>query len=67
MTMHNNLSNPNLKAYDACKCSKMALNAFAVMLADQLKSSGCTVASVIPGYPATSPNQYKGAKARAEG
>ena len=34
LTIHNNSQNPNYRIYDAYSCSKTALNAFTLMLAD---------------------------------
>lgn len=60
LAIHNNSQNPNYKIYDAYSCSKTALNAFTVMLANELKDSGFKINSVSPGYTATDLNKFKG-------
>ncbi|HET8574320.1 MAG TPA: SDR family oxidoreductase [Edaphocola sp.] len=59
--------NPNRGSYDAYSCSKAALNAFTVMLSNELMSAGFRINSVTPGYTATNLNQYQGAKTPEEG
>lgn len=63
LAVQSNTRNPNRGLYDAYSCSKAALNAFTVMLANQFKESHLRVNSVTPGYTATNLNQYKGAQA----
>ncbi len=60
LAIHNSTQNPNYKIYDAYSCSKTALNAFTVMLANELKDSGFKINSVSPGYTATDLNKFKG-------
>lgn len=67
LTLHNSVSNPNFGIYDAYSCSKTALNAFTVMLANELRDAnlpngqaGFKINSVTPGYTATDLNQFKG-------
>lgn len=57
----------NRDRYNAYGSSKTALNAFTVMLANELSDSGITVNSVTPGYTATDLNQFQGAKTIEEG
>lgn len=57
----------NRDRYNAYGSSKTALNAFTVMLANELYDSGITVNSVTPGYTATDLNQFQGAKTIEEG
>lgn len=52
--------NPNMALYDAYSCSKMALNAFTVLLAREFRSGHFKINSVAPGYTATDLNQFKG-------
>jgi NAD(P)-dependent dehydrogenase (short-subunit alcohol dehydrogenase family) len=59
--------NTNRDKYNAYGSSKTALNAFTVMLANELHGDGITVNSVTPGYTATDLNQFQGAKTIAEG
>jgi NAD(P)-dependent dehydrogenase (short-subunit alcohol dehydrogenase family) len=59
--------NPNRAKYHAYGCSKTALNAFTVMLANELSDSGISVNSVTPGYTATDLNQFQGAKTVEQG
>lgn len=67
LTIQSHTTNPNRGLYDAYSCSKAALNAFTIMLANELKETGFKVNSVTPGYTATHLNQYKGAKTPEEG
>ena len=53
--------------YHAYGSSKTALNAFTVMLANELYESGISVNSVTPGYTATDFNQFQGAKTVEQG
>lgn len=59
--------NRNRDKYNAYGASKTALNAFTVMLANELIDSGISVNSVTPGYTATDLNQFKGAKTVEQG
>jgi NAD(P)-dependent dehydrogenase (short-subunit alcohol dehydrogenase family) len=59
--------NPNRAKYHAYGASKTALNAFTVMLANELRDAGISVNSVTPGYTATDLNQFQGAKTAEEG
>jgi len=59
--------NLNRDKYNAYGTSKTALNAFTVMLANELKESGISVNSVTPGYTATDLNQFQGAKTPEQG
>jgi NAD(P)-dependent dehydrogenase (short-subunit alcohol dehydrogenase family) len=60
LSVHNTTQNPNYKIYDAYSCSKTALNAFTVMLANELGDSSFKINSVTPGYTATDLNNFKG-------
>jgi NAD(P)-dependent dehydrogenase (short-subunit alcohol dehydrogenase family) len=55
-----NYNNPNAALYDAYSCSKVALNAFTVLLARELRNSNFKINSVAPGYTATDLNGFKG-------
>jgi len=59
--------NLNRAKYHAYGSSKTALNAFTVMLANELRDTGISVNSVTPGYTATDLNQFQGAKTVEEG
>lgn len=59
--------NRNRDKYNSYGASKTALNAFTVMLANELLDAGISVNSVTPGYTATDLNQFQGAKTVAEG
>jgi NAD(P)-dependent dehydrogenase (short-subunit alcohol dehydrogenase family) len=59
--------NLNRDKYNAYGASKTALNAFTVMLANELHDTGITVNSVTPGYTATDLNQFQGAKTTEQG
>jgi NAD(P)-dependent dehydrogenase (short-subunit alcohol dehydrogenase family) len=59
--------NLNRDKYNAYGASKTALNAFTVMLANELKDAGITVNSVTPGYTATDLNQFQGVKTVEQG
>jgi NAD(P)-dependent dehydrogenase (short-subunit alcohol dehydrogenase family) len=58
--VHNHTENPNYKIYDAYSCSKTALNAFTVMLANEFRNTSFKINSVTPGYTATDLNNFKG-------
>ena len=60
LSVHNTTQNPNYKIYDAYSCSKTALNAFTVMLANEFGNSNFKINSVTPGYTATDLNNFKG-------
>ena len=67
LAIHSSSQNPNYRIYDAYSCSKTALNAFTVMLANELKDTnlpgggkGFKINSVSPGYTATDLNNFKG-------
>jgi len=59
--------NTNRDKYNAYGSSKTALNAFTVMLANELRDTGISVNSVTPGYTATDLNQFQGAKTAEQG
>ncbi|MDN5285021.1 MAG: Short-chain dehydrogenase [Mucilaginibacter sp.] len=59
--------NTNRDKYNAYGSSKTALNAFTVMLANELSDAGFSVNSVTPGYTATDLNQFQGAKTVEQG
>ena len=59
--------NTNRDKYNAYGSSKTALNAFTVMLANELRDAGIIVNSVTPGYTATDLNQFQGAKTAEQG
>ena len=67
LNIHNSSQNPNYKIYDTYSCSKTALNAFTVMLANELKDSNFKINSVSPGYTATDLNKFKGTQTVEEG
>lgn len=67
LTIHNSTQNPNYKIYDAYSCSKTALNAFTVMLANEFQNTSFRINSVSPGYTATDLNQFKGTQTVEEG
>jgi len=64
-------SNPDSEFYDykltAYCSSKIALNAFTVMLAYEFKNTNFKINSVSPGYTATDLNQYRGTQSVAQG
>jgi NAD(P)-dependent dehydrogenase (short-subunit alcohol dehydrogenase family) len=62
LSVHNSTENPNYKLYDAYSCSKTALNAFTVLLANQFSNTRFKINSVTPGYTATDLNNFKGIK-----
>jgi len=59
--------NPSRDKFHAYGSSKTALNAFTVMLANELRDSGISVNSVTPGHTATSLNQFQGTRTVAQG
>jgi len=59
--------NLNRDKYNAYGASKTALNAFTVMLANELQPDGIRVNSVTPGYTATDLNQFEGTKTPEQG
>ena len=67
LDLHKNSENPNYKIYDTYSCSKTALNAFTVMLANELKDSNFKINSVSPGYTATDLNKFKGTQTAEQG
>lgn len=68
LTMHRDpRHNPNWDKSDVYSCSKTALNAFTVMLANELRDANFRINAVSPGYTATGLNQFKGTQTTAEG
>ncbi len=67
LTLHNSTQNPNYRIYDVYSSSKTALNAFTVMLANELKDTNFKINSVSPGYTATDLNHFKGTLTLEEG
>ena len=68
LTMHNSSTrNPNWKNFDAYSCSKTALNAFTVILANEFRSTNFKINGVSPGYTATDLNQHKGIQTVEQG
>ena len=68
LTMHTSPGrNQNWDNFHAYGSSKTALNAFTIMLANELRDTGITVNSVTPGYTATDLNQFQGAKTVEQG
>lgn len=67
LAVHNSTQNPNYAIYDAYSCSKTALNAFTVMLANEFKGTNFKINSVTPGYTATDFNQNKGTQSVEQG
>jgi len=59
--------NPNWDNFDAYSCSKTALNAFTLTLANQFRSSKFRINSVTPGFTATDLNQHQGPQPVSEG
>jgi len=59
--------NPSRDKYHAYGSSKTALNAFTVMLANELRDAGIGVNSVTPGHTATDLNQFRGTKTVEQG
>lgn len=68
LTMHTTTGrSANWDNYHAYGSSKTALNAFTVMLANELSSTNFRINSVTPGYTATDLNGFQGAKTVAQG
>ena len=67
LTIHNKRQNLNYELFDAYSCSKTALNAFTVMLANEFRNTNFKINSVTPGYTATDFNQYKGLQTVEQG
>ena len=67
LTIHNNRQNPNYDIFDAYSCSKTALNAFTVMLANEFRNTNFKINSVTPGYTATDFNHYQGLQTVEQG
>jgi len=67
LTVHSSTQNPNYAIYDAYSCSKTALNAFTVMLANEFRNTNFKINSVSPGYTATDLNQHKGIQTAEQG
>ena len=67
LTIHNKRQNPNYEIFDAYSCSKTALNAFTVMLANEFSNTKFKINSVTPGYTATDFNQNKGTQTVEQG
>lgn len=59
--------NPSRDKFHAYGSSKTALNAFTVMLANELRESGVRVNSVTPGHTATDLNQFQGMRTVEQG
>ena len=59
--------NPNWDNFDAYSCSKTALNAFTLALANQFRNTKFRINSVTPGYTATDLNQHKGLQTAEQG
>lgn len=66
LTLHGNKPSSNYDIYDTYSISKTALNAFTVLLANELKQfnlpagKGFKINSVSPGYTATDLNHFQG-------
>lgn len=68
LTMHSSPDrNPNWVNFDAYSCSKTALNAFTVLLANEMRSANIRVNSVTPGYTATDLNGFAGIQTAEQG
>lgn len=67
LTLHNNTQNPNYGIYDAYSSSKTALNAFTVLLANEMRNTNFKINSVSPGYTATDLNQHQGTQTVEQG
>ncbi len=74
LAIHSSSQNPNYRIYDTYSCSKTALNAFTVMLANELKDTnlpgggkGIKINSVSPGYTATDLNNFEGTQTVEQG
>ena len=59
--------NPNWDLFDAYSCSKTALNAFTLALANQFRNTKFRINSVTPGYTATDLNRHQGLQTAEEG
>jgi NAD(P)-dependent dehydrogenase (short-subunit alcohol dehydrogenase family) len=59
--------NPNWDNFDAYSCSKTALNAFTLALANQFRNTKFRINSVTPGFTSTDLNQHQGSQPVAEG
>ncbi len=59
--------NPNWDNFDAYSCSKTALNAFTLALANQFRNTKIRINSVTPGYTATDLNQHRGLQTAEQG
>lgn len=59
--------NPNWDNFDAYSCSKTALNAFTLALANQFRNTKFRINSVTPGYTATDLNQHRGLQTAEQG
>ncbi|MEH6656271.1 SDR family oxidoreductase [Leeuwenhoekiella marinoflava] len=58
---------PNLEIWSAYGASKTAVNAFTVMLANELEDTPFKIFSVTPGYTSTDLNDHQGTKTVEEG
>ena len=67
LTTHNKRQNSNYEIFDAYSCSKTALNAFTVMLANEFRNTNFKINSVSPGYTATDLNHYTGIQTVEQG
>jgi NAD(P)-dependent dehydrogenase (short-subunit alcohol dehydrogenase family) len=67
LAAHSNTQNPNYGIYDAYSCSKTALNAFTMMLANEFRNTNFKINSVSPGYTATDLNQHQGVQTVEQG
>ena len=59
--------NANWDNFDAYSCSKTALNAFTLALANQFRHTKFKINSVTPGYTATDLNQHRGLQTAEQG
>ena len=59
--------NPSWDFYNVYGSSKMAVNSFTIMLANEFRNTKLRVNSVTPGYTATDLNDFKGTKSVQEG
>jgi NAD(P)-dependent dehydrogenase (short-subunit alcohol dehydrogenase family) len=67
LTIHNSRQNPNFEIFDTYSCSKTALNAFTVLLANEFKNTNFKINSVSPGYTATDLNHHRGTQTVEQG
>jgi len=67
LTIHNSRQNPNFEIFDTYSCSKTALNAFTVLLANEFKNTKFKINSVSPGYTATDLNHNRGTQTVEQG